>query len=172
MHRNLSRYLAIVAMLCAWASVSHAQIGPEHAGHWNSPDLERQGLNITAWPDQPDGREAGAVVFWYTYEVDGPGQVWFISDIFGPDEVTETIYLTAGAFPGLYVEPPIGQPLEPVGTLSIVPTGPNRLSVEYVVDVFPARCDPRPKVSPRPPDCRDRLRFERLTPPIVSPPDG
>lgn len=156
--------LAGLAGMMGLASIALAQIGPEHDGHWNSPGLERQGLSIEAWPDQADGRAAGAFAVWYTYTPDGPDQAWLISDIFAPGEDTAPLYITAGAFPGVYVDPPIDQELEPIGELRIRPFGEDRLSVRYSIQVFPENCDPRPQPSPRPPFCAGQLTFERLSP--------
>ena len=166
--KSLSKLLATAVlaglMALAFASPAAAQIGPEHDGLWDSPELERQGLSIEAWPAQENGRDAGAFVVWYTYAPGGPEQAWLISDIFEPGQDTAPCSLPPAPFPACSHPP--GD--ETAGARRQHPNTTNRARPAQRA-LFGVRVSTRLRsrvvAGPSPDACIGDLTFRRLTPP-------
>lgn len=137
-------------------------IEPSDTGHYAAAGLERTGVIVIAWPEQPAGRPAGALVSWYTYDPGGPTPTWLLSDVIEQPDEWVLVQLCSGAFPGLFAECDAD-----AGEMRLRKRD-GRLLLDYVLPVFgEPGCDPRPKVSPLPPVCQGTLRLERLTPPVT-----
>lgn len=165
MMKNLAKLLMTVVLAGVLAAIctpaAALEIEPADSGHY-SVGLERTGVIVIAWPEQPSGRPAGAIVSWYTYEPDGAAQVWLLSDVIEADDEWVVVQICAGAFPGLFAE------CDATGGEMRLRKRDGRLRLDYSLPMFGGpECDPRPKVSPQAPVCQGTLRLERLTPPIL-----
>jgi len=151
----------VIAGLLAGAALA-LDIEPGDTGHYSAAGLERSGVIVVAWPEQPTGRPAGALVSWYTYAPDGPEPIWMLSDVIEHSEEWVILQLCAGAFPGLFAECDAS-----AGEMRLRRRD-GQLLLDYVLPVFGGPgCDPRPQASPLPPVCQGTLRLKRLTPPVI-----
>jgi len=158
--------MVLAALVClASLAATAAELTPDDTGHYRAAGLERQGVILLVWPDQPSGRSAGALVSWYTYEVGGPGSLWMLSDVIETSGEWVLAQICAGAFPG------IAAGCEEAGWFRLTKLGEppeERLRLDYLLPALGGSdCDPRPQASPLPPACGGSLDLERLTPPIL-----
>lgn len=154
--------MVLVGLLClASLAAAAAELTPADTGHYRAAGLERQGVILLVWPDQPSGRSAGALASWYTYEVGGPGSLWMLSDVIKTTDKWVMAQICAGAFPGVEAG------CEEAGWFRLTKSD-ERLRLDYLLPALGGpECDPRPQASPLPPACGGSLELERLTPPIL-----
>jgi len=155
-------FLGGILGLLAAAPLAALGISPTDTGHYAVAGLERTGVIVVAWPDQPNGRAAGALVSWYTYDPLGPTPTWLLSDVIDQGDDWVPVQICSGEFPGLFAECDPG-----AGEMRLRKRA-GQLILDYALPVFGGpECDPRPKVSPLPAICQGTLRLERLTPPVT-----
>jgi len=160
---NIKVTLAAALLLVGMASAAFADpLTPADSGHYRAAGLERQGVVLLVWPEQPSGRRSGALVSWYTYEPGGPGPMWLLSGVIEQPGEWVNATLCAGAFPGLEAG------CEEAGELRVLKSSSGAIRMEYFLPALgDASCDPRPQPSPVPPVCAGVLFLQRLTPPIL-----